>query len=171
MPVPPRQRARSGPPSGNDLWLSNATGRSGTFGSRRSLKAKSRNANRVNSPSLSRSMRRAGFTTISGWNWVACCSVGRCPKAPAWTRTISAWPCMSKIIRSSTATSKASFLPSNTAPGPSCSGIAEYGCRKRIPKLRMRKAGSSLTSRARSSAEAGTWSAAAAASMETRAGY
>ena len=51
------------------------------------------------------------------------------PKGPASTRPTSGWPCRSRTIRWSTATSRGPFLRANTAAARSCSGTRALGAR------------------------------------------
>ena len=79
--------------------------------------------------SACRSTSPATCTTTSVSSTTACCCRGRCRKAPRSIRRRSAWRCRSRIIRSPTASSKASS-PKATAPASSCSGTAARGRRR-----------------------------------------
>ena len=61
---------------------------------------------------------RAGCTTTCGWRWTACSAPGPCPRDRRTTPPTSGSRCWSRIIRSSTATSRGSFPRGTTAPAP-----------------------------------------------------
>ena len=79
--------------------------------------------------SASRSISPATCTTTSASSTTACCCRGRCRRGRRSIRRPSGSRCTSRIIRSTTASSKASS-PKATAPASSCSGTAAPGRRR-----------------------------------------
>ena len=67
--------------------------------------------------SWSRNTMRPGCTTISGSSTAACSGAGRCREVHPWTRTTSAWPCMSRTTRWITPASRAPSPPGQYGAG------------------------------------------------------